>query len=371
MPAPWNGDLTLDVECRLSRSATRGSAHPIVIHEDWTVDTPHDLEAERVARALGGYCSCVDLIDRVLPRAAPGLDWVARRARPPLHRVEGSWHTDAGDGAGCRGGSRPFPTARAAYADTLRPELLAMRFAVPLWQLAPVVRRVAEVTRPDFARFGAAAALVRGGDLVGLWRAGIHPREVPGMAQWAGPVRGPLPRTYFEAVAYHSHPPDWIAEVLAHRPDPDVAGWLAWLDPPRPDGFPMGPWLALGIGQRDLMVAVTKGVPHARIGEVVTATGWSSQVAGRALAAWARADCFPTAADLALLERRGVSQAPSARAVDAAVTAARRIAAGFDRSTAGVMLALCGNLPEFVHAMQNGVRTVPGLLQHLHERWVS
>lgn len=66
-PGPGGGPLTLMLECRLSPTAVTGERHPVTIHADWRVETPHDLEAERVAAAFGGYTSCLELVDRTLP----------------------------------------------------------------------------------------------------------------------------------------------------------------------------------------------------------------------------------------------------------------------------------------------------------------
>ncbi len=50
-PAPGGRALTATVECRTSRSAIHGEPHGIIIRTDWSVQTPHDLDAERVGMA--------------------------------------------------------------------------------------------------------------------------------------------------------------------------------------------------------------------------------------------------------------------------------------------------------------------------------
>ena len=49
------------MRCRTSPTAEDAWTHRVTIHPDWSVTTPHDLDAERVGMALGGYCSCVEL----------------------------------------------------------------------------------------------------------------------------------------------------------------------------------------------------------------------------------------------------------------------------------------------------------------------
>ena len=58
-PAPGGRSLSTLVECRTSRSSVRGEPHRVSIAPDWSVQTPHDLDAERVGVAFGGYASCL------------------------------------------------------------------------------------------------------------------------------------------------------------------------------------------------------------------------------------------------------------------------------------------------------------------------
>ena len=51
-------------------STAPGRQHDVVIHSDWSASTPDDLAAERVGVALGGYLSCLDLVDHALPQLA-------------------------------------------------------------------------------------------------------------------------------------------------------------------------------------------------------------------------------------------------------------------------------------------------------------
>lgn len=60
--------LTLTVDCRTTREpGGRIVSHEVTLYEDGTVTTPHDLDSERIAAALGGYLSCLDLADRGVP----------------------------------------------------------------------------------------------------------------------------------------------------------------------------------------------------------------------------------------------------------------------------------------------------------------
>ena len=67
-PEPGGAPLEVVVRCRTSPTAEDARTHPVTIHPDWSVTTPHDLDAERVGMALGGYCSCVELVDVTITR---------------------------------------------------------------------------------------------------------------------------------------------------------------------------------------------------------------------------------------------------------------------------------------------------------------
>ena len=45
--------LSLELECRTSRRARRGRRHPVTVTADWTLESHHDLDAERLCRQFG------------------------------------------------------------------------------------------------------------------------------------------------------------------------------------------------------------------------------------------------------------------------------------------------------------------------------
>lgn len=88
--------ITVTVSCRTSRNSAKGSKrHPVTLHPDGTIETPHDLEQERILAALGGYLSCLELVDVATPVF---LEWYAleqRLAPRPIRatRSAGPWRT--------------------------------------------------------------------------------------------------------------------------------------------------------------------------------------------------------------------------------------------------------------------------------------
>ena len=65
-PAP-DGPLTISIRCSTVRANGPGKRHDITINPDWTITTPHDLDLERIATAMGGYLSCLEFGDHTLP----------------------------------------------------------------------------------------------------------------------------------------------------------------------------------------------------------------------------------------------------------------------------------------------------------------
>jgi len=87
--------VPFQVACRTTREPTRDvRRHTVIVNADGTVETPHDLDSERIAAALGGYLTCLDLVDHAVPALQ---EWVRllQRAEPvPVRsRNDGStWH---------------------------------------------------------------------------------------------------------------------------------------------------------------------------------------------------------------------------------------------------------------------------------------
>ncbi len=369
--APWSGDLTFPISCRTSRDAASGRRHALTIRDDWSVLTSHDLQAERIASAFGGYSSCLELVDRTIPRMRESLRLVARQTRPALRRDKrGDWRVPAHELVECCR-NHAFPSVRSTVGHLRSPEHLANLLGLPLWQVRELVTAVSGACRPELGPASPSAHHVREPEgLEQLWQAGIHPTEVPRLASFASVVHEPLPTTYFEGVAYSGHRPDWLDDVLAYRPDADTAAWLAWHAPPDAagDAADWGPWLGYGLPRQDFTLAVDKHVPAEIVTAVQEKCGWPLRTAARVVLAFARADCAPTPDQLTVIARLGLEHAiPGKAAVDAAAEDALR--AGMpsdrthpiDRTELGLMLAVAGNRPMLLAALRRGARTVSDL----------
>lgn len=127
-PTPDGAVLHVTVPCRTSPDRRIAPArHEVRIHPDWRVDLPHDLDAERIAEALGGYCSCIALVERAVPALR---EWVAlmRRSseRLPIERDGNAWVV-AASAACCTRATYPSPTVAARHARSTTH--IAMRLA--------------------------------------------------------------------------------------------------------------------------------------------------------------------------------------------------------------------------------------------------
>ena len=218
-PALPSDGLTFDVSCR-SSAHEEGRPHPVTVTGDWQLLTPHNLDAERVAVALGGECPCVDLADRTLPAVRA---YIAHRLRLEpawiVHADNGSWRAIL-DAVGCCG--QGFPQARDAAAHLRHPTHWARRFGTTGDAIARLAQRLLdaiaaeagdpvianqnqqprcpdlpEEDRPDLAEpYG----------LTLLWDSGLHPADVAALCRTLAPDGGPIAAHDVLEAAYAPRP---------------------------------------------------------------------------------------------------------------------------------------------------------------------
>ena len=267
-PAPDGGPLEMRVECRTSRTASRGKQHSIVIEPDWTVRTPHDLEAERVAVAFGGFTSCLELVDKVIPAVQSTLPLLLRHQLARLTRTRGErvvWSADPVRGCRCQRGT--FTSAQEAAAHLRSPAHLVKQYAVSLRPLTKVLAAVegawggvAAPTAEARARAERAVREFRGSE--SLWEAGLHPEHVLEFAALAPGIDEPLPEAFFLGVAYSGVDVTWLATTVASRPDPAGAAWLAWVPADKGNAYlsALQDWYSLGLSRRQIEALAIEGV---------------------------------------------------------------------------------------------------------------
>lgn len=381
-PGP-EGPLTVEVECRTSPRARKGALHEITIEADWTVTTPHDLEAERVAAAFGGYTSCLTLVDETIPAFRESLALLTRRIRPALVRDgRGAWRPALEDRVvGCCTTARFRTVEKAARHLRSLPHLTAIH-DVPGWQLGQVVDGAQRVWRAWEGMRRPSHELTRlvreVGGIAELWRSGIRPDQIVQMAAHVEVVEEPLPIAYFIGLAYGGADPEWVGQVIRHRPQADVAAWLANLevDHTMGDAETWGRWLAYGLPRDDVLAMVASGVDPDLVEEVAGTIGWTRYKVARTLAEWTRVDTRPTAADFEVLARHRVMEVrfPS-ELIDEILDEVGQLVrdaiwepVALTRTEVAVMFAVLGTRQGVLAAARAGVRGSEGLDRYVSER---
>jgi len=364
-PTPAGEPLTVSVECRVQRAVSRGARHDVVIGPDWSVTTPHDLEAERIAAAFGGFTSCLALVDHIVPAVQKTLPLVLRRQRFPLTRSNShlrTWKLPAVEF--CRCSAKSFRTPDEAGRHLLSTHHLARECGVPEGQLSKVLESVlaawCDAVEPPSSRSRAAALVQEPGGLRTLWQAGVSPEQVMTLAAAATGVTDPLPVGYYLGATYSGVDLSWLGETVACNPVPSIATWLAWTEISGDvDRGEYGRWLSVGLSKSQVEALITESVAFSTASSVAVRTGRTERAVGRDLAAWALAGCRPNTAQLILLERHGLgaSYVPSRTAVDRLTSSASRFAFAPERTELGILLALKGTERNVLHVLEKGIRT--------------
>jgi len=363
-----DGPLTFEVECLTSRTARRGPRHPVTLHPDGVLETPHDLAAERVAVALGGYCSCLELAEAAPRFLADAVGLLTRRARPPLRRrADGRWSLRRSSECGCPVSFRSAADA-AAHARAARHlaavhgtrERLVRGILEGLGQVLPSAARDA----PELAE---RVREPRGPDR--LWAAGLHPDDALAWSRLAVAVTEPLPVSFYLGLAYGEADHAFVREALSGRPDGDTAAWLAWFPTDVGTGPACRVLLAAGLPRNDVLGLLSAGVEGDRLTALSEESDLPTEVVGRQLAAWARADCWPEGGHLRILARHGLTaHCPSAALLDRLLADAAALAAPPSRTELGVMAALVGGRAGVLEALDRGMRSAADLVDSMEER---
>jgi hypothetical protein len=385
-PTPDGTALEFSLQCRSSRTSTRGAKHAVTIHPDWTVTTPHDFETERIAMAFGGYTSCLDLVDHTIPAFRGALGILTRRERHGVRWESGDgWRLPLEQQAEhcCR--AYRFASVESAARHSRTASHLARLHDLPQWQLGALMK-AAQLAWGEWEGDAPSAAgvvdLVREvGGVDELWIAGVHPRELPALASAAVAVGGPLPVSYFLGMTYGNGDAEWMRQVLRFRPDPDTAAWLSWVDHPTKaaSASNWAKWLSFGLPRADTLTAIDANLSADHVCAIAATLGWSEPITAKFVVAWAKADCYPTVAQFELLARSGVQYSrPSRSTVDLLVSEMERtlmigvpVSRLSDRTSLGVLLALLGTRREVLHAIENGLDDFADLDRYQHAKLVG
>ena len=335
--------------------------------------TPHDIGLERIAAAMGGFLSCVDLVDREVPALRELVQLRARRVLPQIVRnVAGRWslRTLAPD---CR--CAPFAYGCAAEAagharDAYHVARLHQSCPRRLKRLLGAVEDAYGTgfyTPPRDAWDASGAVRERDG-VAQLWDAGVHPQLVARLHERLWPGGSPMPVWFYLGATSRQPNLIWLAATLAVVPDEDVAVWACWpeaeLDRTHPSA--RAAWLLAGVPRKAIIGLVNGAYTPAEVARLALLTGRSIPAAACALAAWYRAGCRPSPEDIVLLDELDVSPwyEPSVGAVDWLHDRVGTARTRPSRTAVGLMLAVCGTRSAAMRLLSKGICD-PRLAAHL------
>lgn len=397
MPSPNGEPLELLLRCWTSKAAgAKTVRHRVMINPDWSVDVPHDLDAEKLAQAFGGWLSCLELESKAIPAIRRWLALVLRVAAPPLDRggAGGSWQVTPSQGCCPQSG---FTTPDQAHAHARDLTHLARQFHANVKQLTDLAQAVGDAhgvfqpeALPSDAADQAAEALVHGRrDVIQLWQAGVHPNRVIEIRDELR-LTGRLPRSLYLTVAIRTPQMDWMRNTLARLGEGDdtpmvtsgsavpdsstdlgLPEWLAWTQAPWDDLDPTARarWLELGVTRQVLLDLAGQGVTPDEVATLAAALERTPDGAARQLLQWLRCGVRPSIRDLIDLHRDGrapmwFTPSPAAlqRVLDELAPGAdtprvpgrRATRPDVDKLQVAFLLAVCGTVADTVAAHRAG-----------------
>jgi hypothetical protein len=343
--------------------------HEVVIEADWHVHVPHDVPAERVAVGLGGYLTCVELVDRALP-AARGLFGLVRRQRFPELR---------------RGGDRVWVPARPVEGCCRRPSI---RYSGP-GEAAVHLRGVphaaathgagqglvsavfAAVMRAHGydrdmpfpkteARRASACVAASARDIELLWLAGVAPKYVVAVHKMHGVPGRPLPVNFYLGLVTARPDLAWVSggDSGMQKPDP-THGLSAQQSPARGEARnAQGDWSSARLPDGAITDLTIAGYVPTDIELLVSATGRSGVGVASSLRAWLAAGCRPSASELVELYEAGVSPfwMPRSAAVSRLRESVGNAQPSIPDKQLGFLLAVCGSVPSALAWVRAGHR---------------
>jgi hypothetical protein len=369
-PAP-RSPLVVEVDCSTGTRVT--GRHEVRLDADWTLTTPHDLDAERVLAALGGSMSCLQLQDVVVPTLRSLVQLSGRHRLAGVSRTgtkRWRWRVTSGSCRRCE--ARSFPS----LSDAVRHERTLTH-----WTESPAMTAAGPLARASLCELYDAAGRAR------LATATYDPPpdhrhvlEAAGMSELRGvgipedfvdhvhdvvwPDGPALPSRLYVAAAYLLPDLDWLAAVARERPDVDVVTWAAWSETPLDRNRPRArlQWLSLGVSTRDTALLMNAGYTPDEVAAYATVAGLSAARAASVVAAWDAVGCKPGPSDLVALERivGAPWQPPAGGAIDLLLDASRGLRPAPTRTQAALVLAAVGTRPHALAVLRAGARDPEG-----------
>jgi hypothetical protein len=351
-PGP-RGALTVSVHCCTARTGGAGVHHDVTINADWTLTAPHDLDLERIGVAMGGYLSCVELADTVLPALRSLVQLTARRELPEMAREsDGRWRLPCP--------CMPNVHATAAFAaDHARDLAHVMQWwNVRRLPLARLFDQVMVARDGTIARCPAGARpLVREFDGVErLWEAGIHPELIARLHALLWPDAPAMPAWFYLGAVMRRPDLDWLAATLRKIPDEDVAVWMCWTETDLDRRHPLArqAWIRAGVPRPAIVGLLDGEYTPADVARLAARSQRTIAGAAVTFAAWAEAGCHPSVDDIVVLDELDVD--PLYRPSSGTVSWLHRHSRlGISRTQAALVLAICGNRRSALQLLDHGI----------------
>jgi hypothetical protein len=355
------GPVDIMVSCSSGRGG-RSRRHKVTIDTDWTADTGHDLELERIAAAFGSGLSCVPLVDRVLP--AVRQFWLAQQRMIPLGIVpdhDGFWHIkEPPPDCACAGrsGNWTGPEGAAEHARTLR-------HCAASWQAAPsstarLVEKIEIAAGTQFVRrrrsWPRSPAVPHFTDFSWLWDVGLSPETVNELHHQLG-LTEPMAAVGYLHIASAEIDLTWLRTHAAAGPE--RVRWVASTFCERDRTHPTDrlAWLEAGAHPRSVAVLLNGTYSVADLRELAERTGRSASAAAATLADWIPTGCRPDVDRLVRLWTLAptAAQVPPVAAIDRAVAALGVLAGDLERTDIALMVAATGSVPAAIASIQRGI----------------
>lgn len=357
-PTTTGGDLVISVECSATPDYAATTQHDVVLHDDWSLTTPHDLDAERVLAAFGGYSSCIHLAERAAPASRDLVQLLARRVLPPIDLAAGGKWLPRQRATGC---CRTVPLSREDAARHVRqPPHVAAMYAARATQVAALSDAVLEAHNAGpkdplpHADTVVGCCVPHETDAYTLWESGIHLAIVEAIHHVLGVGDRPLRAEFYLTLLRSQSDRRWVHKHAVALPD-DAFTTSKKHAFPRPDIEHIPPdvraaWLVTGSAPHAIEDLYAAGYSAADIETLSAATDRPPAGYAAVLVGWLSADCHPSVQELLDLHAAGVTAyyRPSAPAIARAFSALQTSLPGATLTEVGLLLAVAGSVPETV-----------------------
>lgn len=337
-PGPPGLDLALTIECTSGPQQRVGTTHRVVVRSDWSVDAAHSFEAERAARSMGGWCSCLYFAETVVPAYGAALRIISGSASASVRGTLSA----AGVAALCTGRGWTVDNPDAA-AELLAAALL--NAAGSRWARWGDPRYVDDAE----GSYGA------------LWELGVPPVEVEKLARQLPASSWPLPTAFYEAAYLGRVDDGWLLGAINCYPTREFISWATNQEGERPRIPVESLWrmFDLGLSAEEAISVVEAGVPMDLLSTVASRDGVGAVTAAMWLCLWWPLGVRPGPAHYDALDAEQVlAQPPPSWKLAWTAQSLGRFGAGApSRTELAVMLALTPDLALIEGAIACGIRS--------------